>query len=164
QQKLELVLAADQRRQAVGVQGIEAALDRTRPQYLPSRHRLGDAAQSDGAEVATLEEATDQPPRRLADQQRVWLGHRLQPGGEVRRFADDATLLGRALADQVADDDQTGSDADPGSQARRGIEAWHALDQRETRPHGPLGVVLLRLGVAEIHQHAVAHIFGDEAA
>ncbi len=36
----------------------------------------------------------------------------LQPGGEVRRFADDRLLLRRALADQVADHDQAGGNPD----------------------------------------------------
>ena len=31
-------------------------------------------------------------------------------------------------------------------------------------PHGPFGVVLVRTWIAEIGEHAVAHIFADEAA
>ena len=30
--------------------------------------------------------------------------------------------------------------------------------------HGPLGVVRVRLRIAEIGEYAVAHVFGDEAA
>ena len=36
------------------------------------------------------------------------------------------------------------------------------LDYRQPRAHRPLGVVLMRLRVAEIDQHPVAHIFGDK--
>ena len=36
----------------------------------------------------------------------------MQPGGEVRCFADDRLLLRRAFADQIADDHQPGGDPD----------------------------------------------------
>ena len=45
----------------------------------------------------------------------------------------------------------------PMSQFRRGF------DDREPGPHRAFGVVLVRLGIAEIRENAVAHIFGDEA-
>jgi hypothetical protein len=37
-------------------------------------------------------------------------------------------------------------------------------DDGEPSPHGALGVVFVRLRITEIGEHAVAHIFGDEAA
>jgi hypothetical protein len=40
----------------------------------------------------------------------------------------------------------------------------HGFDQGEAGAHRAFGVVLARLRVAEIGQHAVAHVFGDEAA
>jgi hypothetical protein len=40
----------------------------------------------------------------------------------------------------------------------------NAADQREARPHGALGVVLVRLRPAEIHQHAVARVLRHETA
>ena len=49
------------------------------------------------------------------------------------------------------------------SEARR-LEPGHRRDQLQPRPHRPLGVVLMGLRIAEIHQHAVAHVFGHEAA
>jgi Cupin superfamily (DUF985) len=46
--------------------------------------------------------------------------------------------------------------------------AWtqpsNRLDQLQPGPHRPLGVVLMRLRVAEIHQHAVAHVLRHEPA
>jgi hypothetical protein len=38
------------------------------------------------------------------------------------------------------------------------------LDDREPGAGRALGVILMRLGVAEIDQHAIAHILGDKAA
>ena len=43
---------------------------------------------------------------------RVWFGEHLQSGGEVRSLADDRLLLRGALADQIADHYQAGSDPD----------------------------------------------------
>ena len=89
----------------------------------------------------------------------------LQPRREVRRLADDAALLRLARADQVADDDQPGRDADTGLQRQRGVlSAAHRRDQLQPGPHRPLGVVLVGLRIAEIDEHAVAHVFGDEPA
>ena len=51
------------------------------------------------------------------------LGKRLQAGGKVRRLADDPALLRLAGADQVADDDQPGRDADTNPQAARALGA-----------------------------------------
>ena len=44
------------------------------------------------------------------------------------------------------------------------LQLGHRGDQLQARTHRPLGVVLMRLRIAEINQHAVAHVFGDEAA
>ena len=109
------MLAPDQRRQRWPC----SASKRPSARHWPAtRHaqRLGEALQAVQAEVGQLEQAADQPARRLADHDAAWLGQRLQPGREVRRLADYRLLLCRALADQLADHDQAGGDADPGRQ------------------------------------------------
>ena len=59
-----------------------------------------------------------------------------------------------------------GRDPDPyvQRQASRGDELRRRLDDREPGSHGALGIVFVRLRIAEIGEHAVAHVFGDEAA
>ena len=42
--------------------------------------------------------------------------------------------------------------------------AAHRRDQLQSRPHCPLGVVLVGLRIAEIHENAVAQIFRHEPA
>ena len=59
-----------------------------------------------------LEQAAEQILGRLADENRVGRRQCLKPRGEVRGFADDGALLRGAGADDLADDDQTGGDAD----------------------------------------------------
>ena len=93
------------------------------------------------------------------------LGKRLQAGSEVRRLADHRLLLRGSLADQVADHDEAGRDADPSCQ-RAGLWKAQPRDRgggREAGADCPLGRVLVRLGPAEIGQHAVAHELGDVA-
>ena len=44
------------------------------------------------------------------------------------------------------------------------LERTDSTDQLQPRPHRLLGVVLMGLRIAEIDQHAVAHVFRHEAA
>ena len=69
-------------------------------------------------------------------------------------------------ADQIADHDQAGGDADPHLQRRRRPASSFATAsiKRQPGPHRALGVVLMRLRIAEIGEHAVAHVLGDEPA
>jgi hypothetical protein len=138
--------------------------DAARPQHLPSRHRPGDALHLDGAEIAALEQIADQPARARGNHDSVRLGQRLQPGGEVRRLTDDGLLPRRTLANRIANDYQTGGNPDARLEPYGfDIEATNSVDGAQPRPDCPLGVVLMRFRVAEINQHAVAHVPRDEA-
>ena len=44
---------------------------------------------------------------------------------------------------------------------RRRIELTQGLDDPEPGPHGPLGVIFVRQGVAEVDEQAIAQILGD---
>jgi hypothetical protein len=66
-------------------------------------------------------------------------------------------------ADQIADYDEAAGDAEPHIQRFRSGEPVDRVDDGKPRPDRPLGIVLMRLGIAEIDQNAVAHIFGDKA-
>ena len=73
-------------------------------------------------------------------------------------------FLRRAFANQIADDHQSSGDPDPRPELDGfDIEATDGVDGTQPRPDGAFGVVLMRLRVAEIDQHPVAHIFGDKA-
>jgi hypothetical protein len=82
--------------------------------------------------------------------------------GEVRHLADHPALLGRAGADQVADYDEAAGDAEPHAQRLRCWQVSDRGDRGESSPHCPLSIVLMRLGIAEIDQHAIAKILGDK--
>ena len=55
----------------------------------PGRLRLGKAGERLRPEIVEIEQPADLPARRFGNDQRVRRGQRLQPGGEVRRLADD---------------------------------------------------------------------------
>ena len=116
-----------------------------------------------GPEIGEIEQPADLPARRFGDDERVRHGERLQPGGEVRGLADDPALLRRALADQIADHGEPGGDAEPHAQILSRRQSADRLDHRQPGAHRPLGIVLMRLRIAEIDQHPVAHVLGDKA-
>jgi hypothetical protein len=67
-------------------------------------------------------------------------------------------------SDQVADHDQPCGNTHTDLQWSTGLQSAHCLDQLQPCPYRPLGVVLVGLRVAEIHQHTVAHELRYEAA
>ena len=79
----------------------------------PCLHMVAESLQLLRAEIVELEQPLGQRARGVVDDDAVGLGHRLQPRGDVRRIADGGDLLGHAAADQFADNDKTGGDADP---------------------------------------------------
>ena len=114
QQQRDLLVTADQRRQARRLPRLEAPFGPTLARDPPGGQRLGEALEALRPEVVELEQAAEQPPRRLADDHAAGRRERLQSRREIRRLADHRFLARRAFADQLADHDQTGRDADPG--------------------------------------------------
>ena len=165
-QQRQFLVAADERGQVSPVQRLEAALGGALAHHPRGRHRRAQALELDGAQIRVLEQTAGQPPRARRDHHRARLGQGLQPRREVRRLADHRLFLRGALADQIADDHQPGGDADPHLQWRRrgGVEPGHRLDQRQPGPHRALGIVLVGPRIAEIGEHAVAHILRDKPA
>ena len=116
EQQGNLLLATDQRREARGLARLEAAFRTTFAFDPPGGERLGEAPQALRAEVGQLEQAAQEPARRLADDHAARLRERLEPCREVRRLADHRLLLRRALADQIADHHEARRDPDPGGE------------------------------------------------
>ena len=125
--------------------------------------RLGEAGKRLRAEIGEIEQPADLPARRFANDQRIRHGKRLQPGGEVRRLADDPALLCGTLADQIADHGEPGGDTEPHPQILPRRQSADRLDHRKPSAHRPFGIVLMRLRIAEIYQYPIAHVLGDKA-
>ena len=65
-------------------------------------------------------------------------------------------------SDQVTDHDQHGRNSDTGLQRNARLEPRHGCDQLQSCPYRPLGIVLMGLRIAVIHEHTIAHIFRHE--
>jgi hypothetical protein len=111
QQEVNLLVAANERRRA-RAQGLETAGDAALADDAPHQLVGGEPLQRLRAHIADLEQGADLASRRLGDDDRVRLGEALQAGCQVGRLADHRLLLRRPRADQVADDDEPGRDAD----------------------------------------------------
>jgi hypothetical protein len=90
----------------------------------------------------------------------------LQAGGEVGRLAQRQLFLPRAAPDLTHDhqpgvDPQTDGQLHAALLGETGIELSHGLDHPLASPHGPLGVIFVRLGIAEVDQQAIAQILSD---
>ena len=122
----------DEGGQPARVQGVKAAPHGTRPQRSPGPCRPGDPLKVPGPEVLHLEEIAEQPSRAVGDDDGTRLGQSLQARREVWRLADDRLLLCSTRADQVADHDKPGGDADPHLQrsARAAVVSFGAASTR----------------------------------
>src|SRR5262249_13285622 len=146
------------------VQGLEAALHGTRPKYSPDLCWPGNALKLLCPELLHLEEIAKELSRTLGNDNRVRLGHSLQPRRQVWRLADYAALVCLPCSNQVADYDEPGCNADACLQQRARLQPAHRADQRQPCAHGSLCVILMRLRVTKIDEHAVAEISGHEPA
>ena len=103
--------------------------------------------------------------RTRRDQHRTGLGEGLQARSEVRRLANDRLLLSSAFADQITNDycpsGNTDANLEPGPEIC--LEGSHGVDQRQRGARRLLGIILMRLGIAEIGQYAVPHEAGNDA-
>ena len=112
----------------------------------------------DLAEALIVEQVADQPPRALGDHDLVSGGEGLQPGGEVRRFADHRLLLGGTRADQVAHYGEAGSQTNAHLQHLRRGHPANGVDDRKASPHRSLCIVFVGAWVTEIGQDTVTHV------
>src|ERR1700722_6505216 len=84
-----------------GAAGRETAFHQRFPGHAPDRHRAGKSLQLVLAGEFELEQFAQQILRRLADQDRIGRGERLQPCREIWRFAVDGALLRGAGTDDL---------------------------------------------------------------
>ena len=166
QQERKLLIAPDHRQRRPGAPGIEPAARRSLADDLEAGDRLGDALERQGPQVAQLEALAEEPSGAVRDHDAAGCRCCLQPRRVIGRFADHQFLAGGTLADQLADHDEPGGDADPRGQRLviGSTQLAHGPGDREPRPHRQLGIVLARVRPAEIGEDPVAHQLGDMTA
>src|SRR6516165_1293194 len=84
---------------------------------------------------------------------------------KVRRLPDYGALAQCTLAAEVADHYQAARDADANRERFPGarLELGNRGNDIQSRPHGSLGIVFVREGIAEIGQYPVPPELGEEA-
>ena len=151
EQQADLLLAADERGQALLRGRLEPARGLADTDDAVRTRRLRDALELRLAEVNVVEAAAREAPHALAHDDVVGRRDALQPRREVHRLAE-RTFLGRRH------DDQAGRDADAHLQ-RAGfgqVEPADRLDDLEPGANRAFGLALVRERVAEERDHAVA--------
>src|ERR1700752_2072189 len=143
---------------------LEPALDSALPQRQPGAHGFGETFKLSVAEVPQLKEIAKKPARCFGNDNRIWLGNPLQPRGKVWRLADDTAFASFARSSLIADNDQPGGDTNTSLQQSRRFYRAKSRDDRQSRAHCPLGVILVGFRIAEVYEHAVAQILRDETA
>jgi hypothetical protein len=83
---------------------------------------------------------------------------------DIIERTDGIPLFVEEITKQVANDHQPCCDADARLEGRVGLQIGYGSDQLQSCAHGSLCVVFMRLGVAEVDQHPVAHELRDETA
>jgi hypothetical protein len=141
--QLDFLLTPDERR-FPRAQRLEPAYLVALAQHSPSVLRQGEAGELLRPEILQIEQPADLPACRFANDQRIRRGQGLQPGGEVRRLADDPALLCGALANQIANHGEPGGDAEPHAQSFLCRQLTDRIDHRQPGAHRPLGIVLMR--------------------
>jgi hypothetical protein len=90
-----------------------------------------------------------------------------KPGSDVDAAAEDVIPLNQHVAKTDADAPfHTTVAGDPDACLEPGgfdIEATDGIDQTQPRPNRSLGIILMRLRIAEIGQNAVTHVFRDKS-
>ena len=155
----KLVLAADERRQGARPAAPAAA---ARSHDAIERDRRRHALEVMRALVFGDEKPGCLPLHARGDEHRPRFGRRLHPRRDVRRFAEH--FAGRIDHDRAALYADAGGELGRSRSGVPGVEVGERALDGERRPHGALGVVLLRLRIAEQGHQPVAELLQDMAA
>ena len=165
QQQRDLAVAADKLDQTLHVLGLEARRGGALAEHAPRLLRRGEAFELEPPQRFERERLAEQLARVVGKHDFTRLGLRLQPRGEIRRLAAGRTLSRRRADADLADDDPASGDADAGLKFGVAVEALRLerLNDAQCRARGARRIVLVRLRIAEVNQHAVAEELRDVA-
>jgi hypothetical protein len=157
-----LLVAADERR-CCRAQRLEPALHHARAHHLVRVHAIGEALCLDAAEIAVLKQTAHQTAGGCIDDDGARRRRGLQTSSEIRRLANNSLLLSCARSNEIADYNQPGANANADLERFNAAQFANRFDKCQSASDRALGVVLMRLRITEIDQHAVAHVFRHEA-
>ena len=120
-------------------------------------------------EILCLERPAEEAPRRFADDDGIRRCQRLQARRHVGGLADDGHVGPRVRSPDFARHHEAGVDADPDGDrdaalgAQPAIESGDPVQNLEARAGGPMHIVLVGAGIAEVHHEAIAQGLGNMA-
>jgi len=114
-------------------------------------------------QVLEIEKVAEHFARFVRDDDAVGLRECQQTRCKVGRVADHVAFACVARADQVANHNEAGRNADARLQGLGGFDRADSWDEFECGADGPLDVILVCLRISEIDQHAISAEPGDEA-
>src|SRR5262249_36644726 len=111
-----------------------------------------------------LEEAAEKSSRAFGDDDHIRFGDALKARRKVRRLAYHHALLRLIRWYEVTHHDQSGCNTNPDLLESVRVEPSHCGNQLKPSPYCSLGVVLMGLRIAKVHEDAIPDISGDEPA
>ena len=162
----QLLVAPDHGQRPARSPGLKAAAGGALAEDLEATHGAGEALEPGRPKLAQLEQLAQEPARAVGDYHGTGRGCLLQPRRQIWRLAHHRLLASRALTDKGSHDHEAGCDADPRGErfSGRGGKPGNNPDDRQAYLHGALSVVLVRLGPAEVGEHAVSEELREVAA
>src|SRR5262249_58104551 len=111
-----------------------------------------------------LEEAAEKSSRAFGDDDHIRFGDALKARRKVRRLAYHHALLRLIRWYEVTHHDQSGCNTNPDLLESVRVEPSHCGNQLKPSPYCSLGVVLMGLRIAKVHEDAIPDIPADEPA
>ena len=157
-----------QRRQTTGGGDFEATLGPAGPQHAIDRQRLRLASESLLSQRLTREIPLDELIRRCRNHQGIGCRQALQPLRNMPGLPQCQRFVVRPHVQilhhgQPRMQSQLHGDALPGGQGQPQDERVHGLQNAETGPDGPLGIVFVRHRIAKIDQDTITESSRQES-
>ena len=167
-QQRHLCLPAHQRGEPAGGGHIQATLRRTFPHHLDNPYRRVNALERLHPPVLADKVPLHQAGGGVTEHHRVGRGQALETRGQVRGVAQGQVFVPSTAA-HLPHHDEPGVDPDPHREPdslvldEPRIERPHRRQQLQAGAHGALGIVLMRLRIAEVDEQPIPQILGDMA-
>ena len=163
EQQANLLAPPHERRQALNDADVKPPSHLTLAENAPKPGATGHPFQVMLPEIHVRKSSARKSLSRLGDYQTIWRSRGLNSGCQIQGFAYCKSLPCATLADQFTDHDQPSRDADPNLASDSGtrINRGHGIDQAKPSTYSALGIVLVRLRIAEVGENAVAEILSD---
>jgi hypothetical protein len=126
----------------------------------------GHAFERLGPEIMAGEIPLDEPLRRRTDEHRIGRRQPLEAGRNIGRVAQGELFLPPPAPHLPHDDQpsmapQAHGQLHPALLPQAGVELRHGFHHAQPSPHGPLRVIFVRPGIAEVDEQAITEILGD---